>query len=51
MGFALSIVSVGQLIILILGQNSEAQLTYSKDACESIMCALYFSYVLFTCTS
>ena len=42
-GFAFSIISVGQWIVLILGQISEAQLANSKDVCGSTICALVFS--------
>ena len=44
-GFAFSVISVEQWIILILGQISEAQLANSKDACGSIMGALVFSFM------
>ena len=44
-GFAFSVISVEQWIILILGQISEAQLANSEDACGSIMGALVFSFM------
>ena len=50
-GFAFSLISVGQWIILILGQISEVQLANTKDVNGSILCAVFFlSYTLFTCT-
>ena len=45
MGFAFSIISVGQWIILILGQISEVQLASSKDVSGSTMCALVFAFM------
>ena len=43
--FAFSMISVEQLIILILilGQISEAQLANSNDVCGSVICAFVFS--------
>ena len=43
--FAFSMISVEQLIILILilGQTSEAQLANSNDVCGSVICAFVFS--------
>ena len=50
-GFAFSLISVGQWIILILGQISEVQLANTKDVNGSKLCALFsLSYTLFTCT-
>ena len=40
-GFAFSIISVVQWIILILGQISEAQLANSQDVSGSIICAFF----------
>ena len=40
-GFAFSLISVGQWIILILGQISEVQLANTKDVNGSKLCALF----------